>query len=68
MADARLLFGDCREQLRCIDSDSLDLIVTSPPYANQRVSTYGGIKPDDPIAGRCFALRVQTEQKHRRSN
>ena len=25
---------------------SIDLIVTSPPYADQRKSTYGGIKPD----------------------
>ena len=27
-------------------ADSIDLIVTSPPYADQRKSTYGGIKPD----------------------
>mgnify|MGYP001243223859 FL=1 len=27
-------------------ANSIDLIVTSPPYADQRKSTYGGIKPD----------------------
>jgi site-specific DNA-methyltransferase (cytosine-N4-specific) len=26
--------------------DTFDLIVTSPPYADQRKNTYGGIKPD----------------------
>ncbi len=33
-----------------IPSDSIDLIVTSPPYADQRVSTYGGVKPDQYVA------------------
>ncbi len=47
MTQARLLLGDCREQLESVKSDSVDLIVTSPPYANQRAATYGGIKPDD---------------------
>jgi site-specific DNA-methyltransferase (adenine-specific)/site-specific DNA-methyltransferase (cytosine-N4-specific) len=43
---ALVLQGDCREILRGIPSNSVDLIVTSPPYADQRVATYGGIKPD----------------------
>ncbi len=47
MASARLLFGDSREQLKAVESESVDLIVTSPPYANQRAASYGGIKPDD---------------------
>ncbi len=46
-AQARLLFGDNREQLKSVESGSVDLIVTSPPYANQRAASYGGIKPDD---------------------
>lgn len=33
--------------MREIESDSVDLIVTSPPYADQRKRTYGGIPPDD---------------------
>lgn len=41
-----LYLGDCKEELRKIKSNSIDLIVTSPPYADQRKSTYGGIHPD----------------------
>jgi DNA modification methylase len=41
-----LLCGDCRELLKEIPDNSVDLIVTSPPYADQRKSTYGGIHPD----------------------
>lgn len=43
----RLLLGNAEEQLKLIESDSIDLIVTSPPYADQRKNTYGGIAPDD---------------------
>ena len=43
---ARLLSGDCREQLAHIADDSVDLIFTSPPYADRRATTYGGVKPD----------------------
>lgn len=38
--------GDCEEILSQIPDNSIDLIVTSPPYADQRKSTYGGISPD----------------------
>lgn len=38
--------GDCKEQLRRLESNSVDLIITSPPYADQRNSTYGGIHPN----------------------
>ena len=44
---ARLLSGDCREQLAHIADDSVDLIFTSPPYADRRTTTYGGVKPDE---------------------
>jgi site-specific DNA-methyltransferase (adenine-specific) len=40
-----ILVGDSAEVLKYIDSESVDLIVTSPPYADQRSSTYGGISP-----------------------
>lgn len=42
----RLLFGDCLQTLKPIPDSSVDLIVTSPPYADSRKSTYGGIHPD----------------------
>lgn len=38
--------GDCKEQLKLLSDNSVDLIVTSPPYADQRKNTYGGIHPD----------------------
>lgn len=41
-----LFLGDCRKQLKKLPDNSVDLIVTSPPYADQRNGTYGGIHPD----------------------
>lgn len=41
-----LYLGDSREELKKIPENSVDLIVTSPPYADQRKNTYGGIPPD----------------------
>ena len=41
-----LYLGDCKDELRKIPDNMVDLIVTSPPYADQRNSTYGGIHPD----------------------
>ena len=41
-----LFLGDCAEQLKQLPDNSVDLIVTSPPYADQRKSTYGGIHPN----------------------
>lgn len=44
-SDVRL--GDCLEVLSTLPDNSFDLIITSPPYADSRAKTYGGIKPDD---------------------
>jgi len=44
---ADVMFGDCLEVLKTMSDNSIDLIVTSPPYADQRKSTYGGVGPDD---------------------
>lgn len=41
----QLYCGDCLEALQGLPDDSVDLIFTSPPYADQRVKTYGGVKP-----------------------
>lgn len=41
-----IYLGDSKEQLKLLPDNSVDLIVTSPPYADQRKSTYGGIHPD----------------------
>lgn len=39
--------GDCLSELQYLPDNSIDLIVTSPPYADQRKSTYGGVKADE---------------------
>lgn len=41
-----ILLGDSNKHLRSIKDDSIDLIFTSPPYADRRMSTYGGVHPD----------------------
>ena len=39
----KIYLGDCAQILRRIPSNSINLIVTSPPYADNRKSTYGGV-------------------------
>jgi DNA modification methylase len=46
MIASTVLEGDCRDVLRGFDADSIDLIFTSPPYADRRMHTYGGVKPE----------------------
>lgn len=40
------LTGDCGELLKEIPDASVSVVITSPPYADARSSTYGGIHPD----------------------
>ncbi len=42
----QILFGDCEQKLQDIGESSVDLIVTSPPYADQRKNSYGGVAAD----------------------
>ena len=46
----KFLLGDCEEVLKNLPDNSVDLIFTSPPYADQRKNTYGGVAPDDYVA------------------
>lgn len=46
----QLFHGDCETILAQFPDHSIDLIFTSPPYADQRRHTYGGVKPDDYVA------------------
>lgn len=41
-----ILNGDCEEILADFPDNSVDLIVTSPPYADNRKNTYGGVHAD----------------------
>lgn len=45
--DNRIYQGDCLNVLNALPGDYFDLIVTSPPYADQRKDIYGGVKPDE---------------------
>jgi len=43
---AEIKQGDCLEVLRKFPDNTFDLIVTSPPYADKRKHTYGGVPPE----------------------
>ncbi len=43
----KIILGDCLQKLKELKDNSMDLIFTSPPYADQRKNTYGGIHPDN---------------------
>lgn len=45
-----LLHGDAATELKGLPDNSVDLVVTSPPYADQRKQTYGGVSPDEYVA------------------
>lgn len=44
---SEIIQGDCEKVLKEFPDNSVDLIFTSPPYADQRANTYGGVKPDE---------------------
>jgi DNA modification methylase len=46
----QILCGDCLDILPNLPDASVDLIVTSPPYADRRKQTYGGVHPDEYVA------------------
>ncbi len=43
----KFLLGNCEEVLKSLPDNFIDLIFTSPPYADQRKKTYGGVSPDE---------------------
>ena len=43
----KIIQGNCEEVLKNCPDNTVDLIFTSPPYADRRASTYGGVKPGD---------------------
>jgi site-specific DNA-methyltransferase (adenine-specific) len=47
MVHRNAILGDCAQELSKLGDNSIDLIITSPPYANQRRHPYGGIHPDE---------------------
>lgn len=61
-----LYCGDSKEELKKLPDNCIDLIFTSPPYADQRKNTYGGIHPEKyvewflPIAEQLFRVLKPT--------
>lgn len=47
MSSNTIVHGNCLDVLKTLPDNSIDLVVTSPPYADARRTTYGGPKPDD---------------------
>lgn len=45
--DSSILTGDCETILSDLPEESVDLIFTSPVYADARKKTYGGIEPEN---------------------
>ena len=43
---AEIKHGDCLNVLADYSDNTFDLIVTSPPYADKRKNTYGGVAPE----------------------
>ncbi len=61
-----IIQGDSRIVLKNIPDNSVDLVFTSPPYADQRKNTYGGVSPDKyvewflPISGELLRVLKPT--------
>ena len=55
----RVHCGDCIDLIssQWVQSESVNLIITSPPYADQRKDNYGGIHPDSYVG--WFAPRAE---------
>ena len=43
---SEIIQGDCLTVLERFPANAFDLIVTSPPYADRRKNTYGGVPPE----------------------
>ena len=46
LVTTKIIKADCALALKTLPNESIDLILTSPPYANQRKHTYGGVSAD----------------------
>ena len=43
----QVIQGNCAIEMRRLPNNTVDLVITSPPYADQRKHSYGGIAPDN---------------------
>jgi DNA modification methylase len=64
--NSEIILGDCEEVLKELKENSVDLVFTSPPYADSRKNTYGGIHPNKyvewflPISEQLFRVLKPT--------
>lgn len=62
----KIIHADCAIALKSLPGDSIDFVITSPPYANQRKHTYGGVSADKyvtwflPIADELYRVLKPT--------
>ncbi|MCX5698984.1 MAG: site-specific DNA-methyltransferase [Candidatus Omnitrophica bacterium] len=62
----KIVCGDCLDVLRGLPDNCINLIVTSPPYADSRKEDYGGVHPDEyaewllPRMAECFRVLKPT--------
>src|ERR1700686_4538209 len=60
--------GDSRDLLGCLPNESVDLIVTSPPFALRRKKEYGNVAADEYVAWfRSFAEQFRRVLKEKGS-
>jgi len=45
--------GDCLTELDKVQDESAQLLMMSPPYADSRKASYGGIHPDNYVDWFC---------------
>lgn len=45
-AEATIIEGDCLDVLKALPDGCIQLVITSPPYADARAKQYGGVPPD----------------------
>lgn len=57
----KIITGDCLNILKNFPDNCIDLIITSPPYANSRKNVYGGVSPKHYVKW----LLPRTEEFHR---
>ncbi|MEA2103766.1 MAG: site-specific DNA-methyltransferase [Candidatus Cloacimonadota bacterium] len=45
--ETKIICGNSALELTKFEDNSIDLVITSPPYADQRKTSYGGVHPDN---------------------
>ncbi|MCL2095996.1 MAG: site-specific DNA-methyltransferase [Oscillospiraceae bacterium] len=62
----KIICGNCAEVMAKMPDNCVDLVVTSPPYADNRKNTYGGVSPDRyvewflPVSGEILRILKNT--------